>query len=155
MASINRSYTVLIFLLSLFYVQRIVCESLEREVAKKALSYTNAYRVKHKLPVLLWDQALADIATTHSKNMGNHTISFSHKDFEKRADQILMHACAVAENLFMSNQEGELAYCAVDGWIHSAGHCKNLLGNYNRCGIGVYKNKQGYWYFTQLFALRS
>jgi hypothetical protein len=42
---------------------------------------------------------------------------------------------------------------AVDGWIDSPGHRANLLADHTFCGIGVYKNAQGAWYLTQMFAL--
>lgn len=30
---------------------------------------------------------------------------------------------------------------------------RNMLGNYNWCGVAVYRNAAGAYYFTQLFAL--
>lgn len=45
----------------------------------------------------------------------------------------------------------EVAKVAVNGWIESPGHCKNLLGNFTYCGIGVYMNHEGKYYLTQLF----
>jgi uncharacterized protein YkwD len=42
---------------------------------------------------------------------------------------------------------------AVNGWIDSPGHRKNLLARHTHCGIGVYCNDAGAYYSTQLFAL--
>lgn len=41
---------------------------------------------------------------------------------------------------------------AVDGWIASDGHRKNLLGDFCCCGVGVFLSKDGTWFFTQLFS---
>lgn len=38
---------------------------------------------------------------------------------------------------------------AVDGWIDSPGHRKNLLSHMEWCAIGVYRNAKGAWYLTQ------
>ena len=51
----------------------------------------------------------------------------------------------------MNYGSAQVAVVAVDGWIHSPGHCKNLLSDQYYCGIGVYKNKRGEYYLTQLF----
>jgi len=47
----------------------------------------------------------------------------------------------------------QVARVAVEGWIQSPGHRKNLLSNQTLCGIGVYVNAAGAYYLTQLFAL--
>jgi uncharacterized protein YkwD len=41
---------------------------------------------------------------------------------------------------------------AVEGWINSPGHRKNLLCGCNWCGIGIYVAADGTVYLTQLFA---
>jgi len=47
-----------------------------------------------------------------------------------------------------------VAKVAVDGWIQSPGHRKNLLhAQMVYCGIGVYQNSAGAWYLTQLFGV--
>jgi uncharacterized protein YkwD len=47
-----------------------------------------------------------------------------------------------------------IAQQAVNGWIKSPGHRKNLVGHFNLCGIGVYKSNSGTVYLTQIFVLR-
>lgn len=122
-----------------------------QQFAKNALEYTNAYRKKKGLAQVKWHQSIADQATIHSKNMGQGSVSFGHIGFEKRINDIRPKAYSAAENVFMGNMPGDCAHVAVDSWIKSKGHRKNLEGNYSHCGIGVYKNNQGYWYFTQIF----
>ena len=40
---------------------------------------------------------------------------------------------------------------AVDGWIKSDGHRKNIESQFNLTGIAIAKNAKGEYYFTQLF----
>ena len=46
----------------------------------------------------------------------------------------------------------DMARLAVDAWIKSPGHKRNLLGNYNIMGIGIYQ-KGSDWWFTQILVL--
>ncbi len=128
-------------------------QTLTLELAKKALEYTNQFRIKKGLSPLIWDGSLATIALNHSKNMGTHKVGFGHDGFNKRIATLPVHPRSAAENVFICyNMRGDLAFIAIDGWIKSAGHLKNIVGSYTHCGIGVYCTAQGYWYFTQIFA---
>jgi len=60
----------------------------------------------------------------------------------------------MSENVAMSTGYSDPAKVAVDGWINSPGHRKNLLSQSNICGIASYRNADGGWYFTQLFAYK-
>ena len=125
------------------------------KVGKQALEFTNQFRKKHGKPPLQWHQALCDIGRVHSKDMGDGKVGFSHVGFKKRVQQYPMSHRAAAENLAMNSgvPESQVARVAVDGWIDSPGHRKNLLSNQTYCGIGVYRNARGQYYLTQLFAL--
>ena len=59
---------------------------------------------------------------------------------------------AAGENLAMNSGVYDVAKCAVDGWINSPGHRKNLLGAFDVCGIGVARSGTGQFYLTQLLA---
>ena len=63
------------------------------------------------------------------------------------------YVAAFGENVAMNKGQADAVQCAVDGWIKSPGHRKNLLGNFYYCGIAVYCY-YGSFYFTQLLALR-
>ena len=41
---------------------------------------------------------------------------------------------------------------AVDGWIDSPGHLKNLVGTFTHMSVAAHKKGNGAWYLTQLFA---
>ncbi len=46
----------------------------------------------------------------------------------------------------------EIAFIAVDGWMNSEGHRKNILNsNFDREGIGVYIDSEDRVYVTQNF----
>lgn len=142
-----------LLILLLFRNPVLTAQQQSISLAKKAFEYTNAFRIKKKLPTLSWNQNLADSATAHSKNMAEHTIPFCHAGFKERIASLTIHPKASAENIFMCNMQGDISRIALDSWIQSQGHLKNLVGNYTACGIGVYKNDEGYWYFTQIFGL--
>eukprot|EP00812_Abedinium_dasypus_P015537 NODE_9170_length_351_cov_243.486486.p2 GENE.NODE_9170_length_351_cov_243.486486~~NODE_9170_length_351_cov_243.486486.p2 ORF type:complete len:62 (+),score=14.95 NODE_9170_length_351_cov_243.486486:3-188(+) len=59
----------------------------------------------------------------------------------------------MGENLALNSGVASVAQTAVDGWIKSPGHEKNLRGRYNLCGIGTARSANGTFYLTQLFAL--
>lgn len=121
------------------------------QLAQEAFMYTNEFRQQKRLPSFLWDKKIADIAAKHSKNMGDGIVPFGHAGFDER-----FHAMSFcqsgAENVFMCTMQKDQARSAVESWIKSKGHLKNLKGPYTHCGIGVYQNSLGVWYFTQIFA---
>mmetsp|Transcript_2073 Transcript_2073/g.4752 ORF Transcript_2073/g.4752 Transcript_2073/m.4752 type:complete len:557 (-) Transcript_2073:252-1922(-) len=124
------------------------------KIGKEALKFTNEFRAKHGKPPLSWHQALCDIGRVHSKDMGDGKVPFSHTGFKERVAQYPFHHYAAAENLAMNAgiPEAQVARVAVNGWIDSPGHRKNLLSQQTLCGIGVYRNHRGQYYLTQLFA---
>ncbi len=84
--------------------------------------------------------------------MGDGKVPFGHQGFNERVKQYPFSVRGAAENVAMSQGMRDVAKVAVDGWIQSPGHRKNLLApSMEYCGIGVYKNSQGAWYLTQLF----
>lgn len=123
------------------------------EEAKKAFHNTNQFRAKKGLPKLEWNQKIAEIARVHSIDMASGRVEFGHDGFSARMDSFPGRARGAAENVYWCTHEDDLGRRAVDSWIGSPGHYKNLVGNYNVCGIGVFQNDKGHWYITQLFAL--
>jgi uncharacterized protein YkwD len=114
----------------------------------RALELTNAFRKEHGLPALKWSQKIADIGTEHSKAMAERRVPFGHAGFEGRALRIGGMSCA--ENVAFSAGLGDPAKVAVNGWIKSPGHRKNMLSHFDLCGIGVFRSGSK-TYFTQLF----
>ncbi|CAG9324843.1 unnamed protein product [Blepharisma stoltei] len=124
-----------------------------RNIAIRAFQLSNEFRKSQGLCELVWDEGLMEIGKVHSTNMGDGRVAFGHDGFNARFRQFpIPYVRSGAENVAMSHGMGDPAKVAVDGWINSPGHRKNLLGHFNYMGIGVYQNQKGAWYFTQLFA---
>ena len=125
------------------------------EIGKQALKLTNEFRKSNNLPPCKWHQSLCDIGKVHSKNMSEGKVPFGHHGFNDRVKQYPFRPLSAAENVAMSNGLRNVASVAVNGWIESPGHRKNLLSNNNYCGIGVYRGYNGAYYLTQLFGLTN
>ncbi len=125
--------------------------------AAYAMQLLNADRQKHKVPLLSWDVALADIAKEHSADMRDNKFfghvsptTGMHPDRLAKAKYL---AIASAENVAHNPSifEAEL------GLMHSLGHRRNILDpELTHVGIGVAgaEDDQGRmrWWLTQLFA---
>lgn len=127
-------------------------EQLLQKMARDAFEYTNEFRVKQGLRKVSWNQQLADYAYVHSYDMATHRLLFGHYGFENRIGDMASLVHSFAENLYKDNGRGNRARAAVDGWIKSPGHHRNLVGDFTHCGIAVCRGYDGYWYFTQIFA---
>ncbi|KAL4451118.1 hypothetical protein ABPG74_021440 [Tetrahymena malaccensis] len=131
-----------------------IAENLQK-FGKQALEYTNQFRRQNNLPDLAWNNQLTFIGMKHSQNMAEGLVPFGHDGFNDRVRQITFSQRSVAENVaYCSGGYSNIPKTIVDGWINSPGHRKNMLSNSNVCGIAVYRNNKGFWYFTQLFALK-
>ncbi len=112
----------------------------------------NRYRKSKGLPELTNNLAIETEARRHSMAMATKRIAFGHDGFNIRSKIVTSKVPgtnAVAENVaFGSNTAKEV----VDGWLNSAGHKKNIEGNYKYTGIGVARDQQSKLYFTQIFA---
>ena len=89
----------------------------------------------------------------HSQSMAQGQVEFSHQGFDQRA-KVLSNKISyrrLAENVAYNQGYQDPAQKAVAGWIESEGHRQNMIGDYNLTGIGVAKNQQGEYYFTQIF----
>ena len=126
------------------------------EIGKECLKLTNDFRIKNNLPPLEWDDSIWVIALTHSKNMAEGVVPFSHKGFNERVNQFNFTCFKACENVYMCQGYNQyiIAQNAVSGWINSPGHKKNLLSDTTHCAIAVYSNNYGEFYLTQLFALK-
>jgi len=121
-------------------------------LGRKALDDTNTFRAQEQMPPMRWSQALSDIAAEHARQMARGEMPFSHQGFDDRTRRYPFAYFSAAENLAYNGGVADAAGCAVDGWIKSPGHRKNLVGAFDLCGIGVAQSSSGQFYFTQLFA---
>jgi uncharacterized protein YkwD len=119
-----------------------------------AFKQVNAYRASKKLPALKWDERIAQQSRLHSQAMANKQVPFSHQGFDQRLQRIRQAGLAyssAAENVAYNMGYADPATQAVQGWIKSTGHRRNMEGNFTSTGMGVARNAQGEVYFTQIF----
>ncbi|PSB32929.1 CAP domain-containing protein [filamentous cyanobacterium Phorm 46] len=121
------------------------------ELEKAVNQQINQYRASKKLPPLSVDPRISQIARIHSENMASGKVKFSHDGFDGRAKAITVPYQSVAENVAYNMGFSDPVRNAVDGWIKSDGHRKNIESQFNLTGIGIAKNAKGEYYFTQLF----
>jgi len=121
------------------------------DLEKAVNQQINQYRASKKLPALSVDPRISQIARIHSENMASGKVKFSHDGFDGRAKAITVPYQSVAENVAYNMGFSDPVRNAVDGWIKSDGHRKNIESQFNLTGIGIAKNAKGEYYFTQLF----
>jgi uncharacterized protein YkwD len=142
-----RKHTILSLFALFLAIPSLHAGSLEEAI----LRYTNEYRRSQGKPPLQRDAAAAEQAEKHSSNMARGKTGFGHSGFKERVNAVSGasgRVSAAAENVAYGQQDAE---SVVKGWIRSKQHRKNMLGNYNKIGIGVAKSRDGTLYFTQLF----
>ena len=121
------------------------------DLEKAVNQQINQYRASKKLPPLSVDSRITKQARIHSENMASGKVKFSHDGFDGRAKAIAIPYQSFAENVAYNMGFSDPVRNAVDGWIKSDGHRKNMEGQFNLTGIGIAKNAKGEYYFTQLF----
>jgi uncharacterized protein YkwD len=135
-------------------ISSLVFRSYDPELlARKALDLTNRYRASKGLTPCRWHEGIARIAADHASHMASGRATFSHDGFDERVKAFPLVHRSAAENLAYNKGVSNVAETAVDGWIKSPGHEKNLRGAFNLCGIGVAQASDGSFYLTQLFAM--
>jgi uncharacterized protein YkwD len=85
--------------------------------------------------------------------MAQQRISLGHRGFAKRVKRIsrFLSLRAVAENVGYNKGYPDSAQRAVDTWLGSTEHRRNIEGDFRLTGIGVVRDPQGACYFTQIF----
>ncbi len=84
--------------------------------------------------------------------MAKGKVPFGHEGLQSRAKAIqkqIRTVTAVGENVASGPMTAKEA---VEGWLQSPGHKRNIEGDFTLTGIGWAKGKQGMIYFTQIFS---
>jgi len=126
------------------------CGGLEQET----FFLVNQYRKTSNLPLLAWDGAIAQVARAHSKDMATGEVDFGHDGFGDRVSRlktVMTGLQGAGENVLMTTDLDQVARNAVALWLRSPHHLKNIRGDYNYSGLGVWRDKDGAIYFTQIF----
>lgn len=109
------------------------------------------YRQSLNLPPLTIDPTISAQARAHSREMAESgTISHTMDSIDRQRKYP-----TAAENIASTQDYPRPDQIAVRDWIASPAHQQHILGNYNLTGIGVAKNAQGEYFFTQIFINKS
>lgn len=119
-------------------------------IEQSVFDQINQYRASQNLPALTRNSAIDQQARIHSENMASGKVPFSHQGFNERVKASGVAHKSASENVAY-NQDRDPATRAVQSWLNSSGHLRNIKGNSNITGIGVAVNGQGVVYLTQIF----
>ena len=113
----------------------------------------NAVRQSNDLQILGWNDVIAEEARNHSLRMASGRVSVGHDGFDGRAESLsnTVGWISIGENVAYNQGYADPVAVAVDGWLKSDGHRRNILGDFNLTGIGIAVNDQAEYYFTQIF----
>lgn len=134
-------------------VSNIMEISLEKKEVKaielEILDLINAHRVDVGLNALLNMAVVKSVAYSHTDYMINEN-EVSHHNFFTRSEYLKLNAGAikVSENVAYGYSS---AQSVVRAWMKSAAHKKNLEGDYTYFDVSAEKNKEGTWYYTNIF----
>jgi uncharacterized protein YkwD len=123
------------------------------ELAGRVHREVNEFRREHALQPLTLHPAISEQAAEHSERMARAGTTISHHGFDERLRRLrkAMAIRSAAENVAVSSGFDDPARAVVDGWKDSAGHRKNMLGDFSLTGIGAAQSKDGDYFFTQIF----
>lgn len=126
-------------------------------VEARAFELMNAQRQANGLRSLEWDEQIVALARSHSESMAREKY-FSHKDpsggfIDSRAAKLgIFNWMAIGENIAFMKGYDDPASMAVEKWMQSTSHKKNILNTQWRdSAIGVAVAADGSIYFTQVF----
>ncbi|MFN6963035.1 MAG: CAP domain-containing protein [Pyrinomonadaceae bacterium] len=127
---------------------------------RAAFELINKRRAEQGDEPLVWSDMAAAVARVHSADMANGRF-FSHRGsdgtmVDDRAERFgIRDWQAISENIAFVQGEADPVVRAVDLWMDSAAHRKNLLDKrWKESAIGVAVLPDGTIYFTQVFILR-
>jgi uncharacterized protein YkwD len=116
----------------------------------------NQYRQSQHLPPLVIDPIISAQAKAHSEEMARAG-HITHEGFNERVQSVAQEIVyrSAAENVGYNVGYAQPEAIAVEDWIGSPGHQKNMVGRYDLTGIGSAKNAKGETYFTQIFIRKA
>jgi uncharacterized protein YkwD len=131
-----------------------------KQVEARTFELMNEQRRALGLQILPWDEQVVAIAREHSENMAAQKF-FSHKDSngsfvdDRAAKAGIFNWLAIGENIAFMKGFDDPAVMAVEKWMQSASHKKNILnGQWRASAIGIATAADGSIYFTQVFITR-
>jgi uncharacterized protein YkwD len=115
----------------------------------EALKLINSYRVSIGLNELEQNNHISYKSEEHNNYMIENN-AVNHNDFVARSENIMtvLKAKSVAENIAYNYAT---AQGALDAWLKSPGHKKNIEGNFTHFGISIRENATAKKYYTTIF----
>ena len=129
----------------------------DAEAEQEVFRLVNQYRASLGLAELEWSDVIAEQCRIHSQNMASGAVEFNHGGFDQRIaaiDAVIPYKYS-AENLAKITDFDNPADVAVETWLQSQGHKENIEDNFDMTGVGVAKEGDNTFYFTQIFILRK
>ncbi|HEV7701133.1 MAG TPA: CAP domain-containing protein [Pyrinomonadaceae bacterium] len=145
----------------LFRPRRVVTGAVNvKSVEHAAFDLVNRKREESGLQPLIWSDELETVARLHSGNMAEFQF-FSHRGLDNkmvsdRADDAKVGTWrSIGENIAFNRGFQDPITKAVDLWLDSPGHRRNMLNcDWKESAIGVAVAEDGSYYFTQVFLAR-
>ena len=132
-----------------------------KELERRVFDLINQKRAERGLKQLTWNSRVAEVARGHSNEMALYDY-FSHtgldgKMVDQRAfDKGLDRWSAIGENIAYLRGFDDPAEYAVERWMLSPSHKKNLLDpRWRETGIGLAVASDGTFFFTQVFMVEG
>jgi uncharacterized protein YkwD len=132
-----------------------------KEVARRVVEQTNAFRVENKRPEVKTNDVLTQVADQFAQFMAR-TGKYGHEADGRTPSQRVSAAgydwAIVLENIQMQYDSSDfmtedLANRAVEGWKNSPPHRKNMLdSDVTETGVAFARSEDGHYYGVQVFA---
>lgn len=127
-------------------------DELKKSYERQIFDLANAVRSRYKKNYFKWDDKISVVARNHSEDMAAHSY-FSHENLQgispfERMEKNNIQFTKAAENIAAGQPNAIFAH---EGWMNSAGHRKNILGDCEKLGVGVYLGGDYSVYYTQNF----
>lgn len=145
---------VLVHLVSPAVAADAALGTLEREVH----DLVNEHRHAMGRRPLVYNAETVSQARRHSQAMASGQGEVHHHGVEERRAALLrsIEFTAFAENVAAnSSAESHTAETAMQRWLKSAGHRRNIEGDFTLTGVGVARSATGLYFFTQIFLKTS
>jgi uncharacterized protein YkwD len=120
---------------------------------RRCFDLTNGHRKRKGLAQLVRNGDLDEIAREHSRDMARRQ-ALDHGGFDRRKKAVMAALAyqSFGENIFRSTRKlDEIPDRALESWVRSPAHRKNLEGDYRVSGMGAARGEDGRTYLTQLF----
>jgi len=122
------------------------------DIENRVYNLVNQHRIQIGLAELKWREIIAVQCRTHSQDMAEGRTGFGHGGFSERVGNIRKEITFASAGELVAYNYGyaDPAEAAVTGWLGSTWHREQIEGDYDLIGVGVFKNGQGIYYFTQI-----